>query len=84
MTEANNSRPESIVSNDWKQTRQTVLRRDGRCCQFCGIGESAHEDRYGSSLDVHHIVPRERYGSSRSVRAVTRPPRKYRNGRSKR
>lgn len=46
-----------------EDTRQTVLERDGRRCQFCGVTEEQHKDEKGRSLDIHHIIPRRAGGS---------------------
>lgn len=48
-----------------KQKRETVLERDDRRCQFCGVTEEQHKDERGRSLDVHHIIPRRAGGSDR-------------------
>lgn len=64
-------RPERIKSNDWDATRKKILRRDGRACQFCGIAESAHQDRFDTGLHIHHIRPREHMGSDHPENLIT-------------
>lgn len=38
----------------WQELRQMTLERDGHTCQGCGANDR--------SLDIHHIIPRERGG----------------------
>lgn len=65
------NRPEHIKSNDWDATRKRILRRDGHACQFCGIAESAHQDRFDTGLHIHHIRPREFMGSDHPENLIT-------------
>ena len=37
----------------WNKQMRAARKRDGYCCQACGISQKKH----GRSLDVHHIVP---------------------------
>lgn len=41
----------------WKRSRMIALRRDQFRCQHCGMTQKEHKRRWGSGLEVHHIVP---------------------------
>jgi len=45
------------ASKEWEQVRQSVLERDDRECQACGMGMEEHRERHGMGLHVHHIHP---------------------------
>lgn len=38
---------------NWHEQRRAARKRDGYCCQACGISQKEN----GKALDVHHIVP---------------------------
>lgn len=42
---------------NWRTQRRKAIERDGRKCVLCGVAESEHQSKYGSSLDVHHQEP---------------------------
>lgn len=42
-------------SKEWKSVCYYVTKRDGNCCQRCGVDKTTE----GLSFDVHHIVPFE-------------------------
>jgi 5-methylcytosine-specific restriction endonuclease McrA len=42
---------------DWNQIKDKARARDNYTCQHCGMKESAHLDKWGRLLEVHHIVP---------------------------
>jgi len=46
---------------DWKETRNNILQRDDYECQICGTTRDEHLEKYGRSLDVHHIVPKRKF-----------------------
>lgn len=37
----------------WKQIAEKARKRDGHCCQHCGMTQEEH----GRALEVHHIIP---------------------------
>jgi len=51
--------------------RESVLKRDGHYCQFCGMGNDEHNAEYGRSLHVHHIVPQRSDGSDDTENLIT-------------
>lgn len=48
---------EPYYGENWHEVRRSVLDRDDRTCQRCGISESEHEDQHEMKLDVHHEQP---------------------------
>jgi len=52
---------EDLFGENWSQQREKALKRDGRVCQRCGMGNEEHREEYESSLHVHHITPRAEY-----------------------
>jgi len=48
---------ETEYLGSWKAQRKKALERDGYRCRACGMSEGEHIERYGRSLDVHHVVP---------------------------
>ena len=43
---------------NWKRQQREARRRDGHCCQFCGVAEA----KLRRALDVHHIRPFRFFG----------------------
>lgn len=43
---------------NWYSQRREARKRDGYCCQHCGVSEK----KSGRELDVHHIVPFRTFG----------------------
>jgi hypothetical protein len=41
----------------WGTKREEALRRDDYRCCLCGVTEEEHNEKFGRSLDVHHITP---------------------------
>jgi len=56
---------QSQENEDWRQTREKVLKRDGYECRFCGMTEEEHQEETDRSLDVHHIIPKSDGGEDR-------------------
>lgn len=42
---------------NWHEARRTVLERDNKKCQHCGLSRDEHYDRVGRDLEVHHRTP---------------------------
>lgn len=42
---------------DWNEIAGKARKRDGNECKHCGMSAADHQDRWGSLLEVHHIVP---------------------------
>lgn len=42
---------------NWQNERGKALDRDRWCCQSCGMGQDEHVEKFGNSLEVHHIIP---------------------------
>lgn len=61
-TSDNSSQRMRIEGPLWRQIRKTVIRRDGRCCRWCGI--KCHK------IHIDHIVPLTK-GGSNHVRNLT-------------
>jgi transposase len=40
-----------------RDVKETVRDRDGRECVDCSLSDGEHNDEYGCSLHVHHIIP---------------------------
>jgi len=45
----------------WQAKRRDVRERDGHSCLRCGMTESAHQEKWGQQLHVHHIIPRREF-----------------------
>lgn len=45
------------ASKEWHEVRVEARKRDDAMCQNCGMTEEEHINKYGLSLDVHHINP---------------------------
>ena len=43
-----------------KKRRQVRIRDQARC-QYCGLSEAEHFDKYGRKLEVHHIIPARQF-----------------------
>ncbi len=41
----------------WEEIANSIRSRDGYCCTRCGMTNYEHQDRFGASLHVHHIIP---------------------------
>jgi ATP-dependent DNA helicase RecQ len=59
------SRSSSVVSADWVNIREAVLRRDNYKCLECGTPCSAAE------ADVHHLLPRSAEGTDDPSNLIT-------------
>jgi len=44
--------------NGWRETRKSVLERDGMRCQSCGKTQEQHKEEYGFGLHAHHLEKR--------------------------
>lgn len=42
---------------DWEQIAESVRERDGHKCRACGMTQATHQNKFGKSLHVHHVVP---------------------------
>lgn len=42
---------------EWKWLRRRILRRDSSACRHCSMSQKDHMEKYGSELEVHHIIP---------------------------
>lgn len=51
----------------WGEQRQKAIERDGCECVVCGLSETASQERYGQSLDVHHIRPLRAFDSTEAA-----------------
>lgn len=43
---------------NWHETREKVLERDGYQCRCCGMSREDHQNAFNTGLSVHHIRPR--------------------------
>lgn len=41
----------------WNEARRKTLERDDYTCQECGMTQDEHKEKYGYSLEAHHIIP---------------------------
>lgn len=41
----------------WRTVRTEVINRDGSKCVACGLTRTAHKERYGRDIEVHHKTP---------------------------
>lgn len=57
--------------DNWDEMREVVLERDNRQCQFCGVTDEAHKERYNKGLHVHHLNPRSNGGSDKEGNLLT-------------
>lgn len=57
--------------DNWEEMREVVLERDNRKCQFCGVSDDAHTQRYNKGLHVHHLNPRRNGGSDKKDNLLT-------------
>lgn len=49
--------PEIKYYGGWERKRKFALQRDNHKCQVCGMSKEEHVEKYGRSLDVHHLKP---------------------------
>lgn len=54
-----------------KRVRAAIRHRDDNRCQSCGMTNDEHRQRYGCSLDVHHVDPYRRSKSNAPDNLVT-------------
>jgi len=47
-----------MSSLSFQSVRPDVLERDDYECRFCGVTNEQHKEDCGSSLEVHHLIPR--------------------------
>lgn len=50
-------------NDQWENTRQKILDRDGSACRFCEIEDGEHKEETGKGLHIHHIIPQSAGGS---------------------
>lgn len=46
---------------NWEEQREKALKRDGYECQYCGMTNSEHNEKYDEGMTVHHIIPRKEF-----------------------
>lgn len=46
-----------VRGSGWGLARRDALKRAGGVCERCGETEQCHLERYGRSLEVHHVIP---------------------------
>jgi hypothetical protein len=47
---------------EWENRREECLKRDSYSCRRCSISEDLHKDKFGRSLEIHHISPFSAFG----------------------
>jgi len=57
---------ETYYGPNWEEQRRKRLEHDGYECVVCSISNEEHKIRYGTSLHVHHIQPKEAFRISES------------------
>jgi hypothetical protein len=57
--------------DDWAQLREAVLERDDCECQFCGLGNAAHQQEFDQELHAHHLLPRQEGGRDHKENLLT-------------
>lgn len=48
---------EPYYGPNWLSQRRKALERDDYICQWCGMNDDEHHDRWTRELEVHHAIP---------------------------
>lgn len=51
----------------WESQRKRAIERDNHECQDCGLSNSAHKEKYSTSLHVHHKKPARLFGDAENA-----------------
>jgi hypothetical protein len=55
----------------WDEARKKALERDNRQCRICGFNAQEHKEKYGRSLDIHHIQPSRTFDDQRDAHELS-------------
>ena len=54
----------SFRGSDWNKIADAIRKRDGYCCQHCGMSQDEHVEKFRGALHAHHIIPYHNFSRS--------------------